>query len=177
MSTSTPRTTIGSRLRTWVPLLAAAVLVAVGALGWFRAVDLRSSDAAENSAVVDAAATAQVQSEVSQALTQVLTYSYENPSATEAAADQLLAGDARGEYDTLFAELQRRAPDQELVLTAQVQVAAVEELDGDEARLLVFLDQSSQRAEDDEASVSAAQLSVDAERIDGQWKVTGLTPL
>ncbi|MGJ9422541.1 hypothetical protein [Aeromicrobium sp. CF3.5] len=164
-------------LRMWLPLLAAALLVAVGAVGWVKTVDLRSSDSADNMAVVDATATAQVQSEVSQALTQVLTYSYEDPEATEAAADALLAGDARTEYDTLFAELQRRAPDQELVLSAQVQVAAVEELSGDEARLLVFLDQSSQRAADDEASVSAAQLSVGAERIDGAWKITGLTPL
>ena len=171
------KVTMSRSVRTWLPLLAAAVLVAVGAVGWFKAVDLRSSDAAENAAVVDATSTAQVQAEVSQALTQVLTYTYENPEATEAAADDLLAGDARQEYDTLFAELQRRAPDQELVLSAQVQVAAVEELDDDEARLLVFLDQSSQRAADDEASVSAAQLSIDAERIDGQWKVTGLTPL
>ena len=164
-------------LRTWVPLLAAAVLVAVGVVGWVKTVDLRSSDSADNVAVVDATATAQVQAEVSQALTSVLTYSFEDPATTEAAADALLAGDARQEYDTLVAELQRRAPDQELVLSAQVQVAAVEELQGDEARLLVFLDQSSQRADDDEASVSAAQLSIDAERIDGVWKVTGLTPL
>lgn len=171
------KVTVQKFVRTWLPLLAAAVLVAVGAVGWVKTVDLRSSDSADNLAVVDASATARVQSEVSQALTQVLTYSYENPQVTEDAADALLAGDARTEYDTLFAELERRAPDQELVLSAQVQVAAVKELSGDEAELLVFLDQSSQRAADDEASVSAAQLSIDAERIDGTWKITGLTPL
>ena len=85
--------------------------------------------------------------------------------------------EAREEYDLLFASLEERAPGQKLLLTAQVQVAAVKELRGDTAKLLVFLDQASQRATDDESSVSAAQLAVDAERIDGTWRITGITPL
>ncbi|MGJ9412637.1 hypothetical protein ACHAAC_07985 [Aeromicrobium sp. CF4.19] len=164
-------------MRSAVVLVLAAVLVAVGLVGWWLAWDVRSSAAAENLAVVDSTATTTVQSEVSQALTTVLTYDFTNPEATEGAADTLLAGDAREEYDTLFASLQERAPDQELVLTAQVQAVAVKTLDADSAELLVFLDQSSQRADDDEASVSAAQLAVEAERVDGSWRITGLEPL
>jgi Mce-associated membrane protein len=89
----------------------------------------------------------------------------------------VLAGKARTEYDTLFASLQQRAPGQQLQLTAQVQAIGVKELRGDKATLLVFLDQSSQRAADKESSVSAAQLSVTAEKKDGSWKITGLKPL
>ena len=73
--------------------------------------------------------------------------------------------------------LEDRAPGQQLTLTAQVQVAAVRKLEGKHATLLVFLDQASQRAKDKESSVSAAQLSIDAEKIDGQWRVTALRPL
>lgn len=166
-----------TRTRSIIVFLLAAALVATGLLGAFLAWQIRSSDAAGNLAVVDADATAEVQAEVSQALGAVLTYNYEDPAPTQAAAEALLSGDAREEYDTLFASLQERAPDQELVLTAQVQAVAVKTLDEDSAELLVFLDQSSQRADDDEASVSAAQLAVEAERGSDGWVITGLEPL
>jgi Mce-associated membrane protein len=63
------------------------------------------------------------------------------------------------------------------VLSAEVQSVAVKTLSPSTATLLVFLDQSSQRATDKQASVSAAQLQVDAARIGGEWKVTSLKPL
>ncbi len=173
-------TTARTRLPALRPHLVTALLVAltvVGLVGAWMAYDLRSTPAAQNLAVVDTTATAEVQSEVSQALTRVLSYRYDDPAPTEQAADEVLSGQAREEYDTLFASLQERAPGQQLVLAAQVQMAAVKELTADTARLLVFLDQSSQRADDDEASVSAAQLAVEAKKVDGAWKVTGLTPL
>jgi Mce-associated membrane protein len=155
----------------------AAVLVALGAVGWWRSFDLRSAADTGNAALIDEQATADVQAQVGQALTQVLTYNYEDPESTEKAAKRALSGDAREEYDTLFAALRERAPDQQLVLTAQVQVIGVKELDDDSAELVVFLDQSSRRAADDEASVSAAQLAVDASKTGDTWKITGLTPL
>jgi len=163
-------------IRRTVPIALAVVLFAVGLVGSWMAFDLRS-DASDNSAVVDSKATARVQASVSQSLARVLTYDFQDPASTEAAADVVLAGKARTEYDTLFASLQERAPGQQLALTAQVQAIGVKELRGDSATLLVFLDQSSQRAEDDESSVSAAQLSVTAKKRGGVWKITGLKPL
>jgi Mce-associated membrane protein len=164
-------------LRRTLPLAVAAVLLAVGLVGWWMWFDLRGDDASDNRAVIDAKQTAQVQASVSQALGRILTYDFQDPATTEAAADAVLAGKARTEYDTLFASLQQRAPGQQLQLTAQVQAIGVKELRGDKATLLVFLDQSSQRAADKESSVSAAQLSVTAEKKDGSWKITGLKPL
>lgn len=160
-----------------LPLIAAAVMVAVGAVGFWQARDLRTTPSAENLAVVDATATAEVQAEVSQALVRVLSYDFSDPATTQQAADQVLSGKARKEYDTLFASLQERAPGQQLVLSAQVQVAAVKQLTATSASLLVFLDQTSQRATDEEASISAAQLAVAARKIDGSWRITGLDPL
>lgn len=162
--------------RGW-PVALAAVLLVVGLLGWYMSIDLQRSEAADNGAVVDSKTTAQVQASVSQALGRVLTYDYQDPASTEAAADELLAGAARTEYDTLFTSLQERAPGQKLMLSAQVQAIGVKELHGSTARLLVFLDQSSRRAKDDESSVSAAQLAVTAKKVGGVWKITQLKPL
>lgn len=162
--------------RTWRVALA-AVLMVVGLLGWWMAYDERSADAAQNRALTDAAATARVQSEVSRALTSVLSYDYADPARTQNAAKQVLTGAASKEYDTLLRSLQQRAPGQKLLLTAAVQSTGVKELTDDTASLLVFLDQSSQRAEDREASFSAAQLAVKAKKVGNAWKITSLQPL
>ncbi|MBC7595763.1 MAG: hypothetical protein H7288_17805 [Kineosporiaceae bacterium] len=157
--------------------VAAAVMLIVGLLGLWMAFDATSSEAAENRAVVDKAATSKVQAEVSQALTRVLSYDHSNPGTTEEAADALLVGNARKEYDTLFESLQDRAPKQKLILTATVAAAGVKELTDDTAELLVFLDQSSRRADDKEASISAAQIAISAKKVDGAWRITELKPL
>lgn len=166
-----------TRARILAPLVLAAVLIAVGAFGAFRAYELRTTPAAQNEAVVDASTTAEVQAFISQGLVQVLTYDFANPDATTAAAEQVLAGDARKEYDQLFDDLAARAPGQQLVLNARVQSVAVTELDGDTAEALVFLDQTSQRATDQEATISAAQLSITATREGDTWTITGLDTL
>lgn len=160
-----------------VVLVLAGALLVVGAVGWWMARDARADSPAENLALIDAKATAQVQAEVSRGLTQVLSYDYADPARTTSALDTVLAGKARQEYDTLFASLQERAPGQQLVLTAEVQGAAVRELTDDSAKLLVFLDQSSQRSADKEASISAAQISITAKKVKGAWLITGLKPL
>lgn len=166
-----------TRARILAPLVLAAVLIAVGAFGAFRAYELRTTPAAQNEAVVDASTTAEVQAFISQGLVQVLTYDFANPDATTTAAEQVLAGDARKEYDQLFDDLAARAPGQQLVLNARVQSVAVTELEGDTAEALVFLDQTSQRATDQEATISAAQLSITATREGDTWTITGLDTL
>lgn len=162
--------------RHW-PLLLVFLLLAGAGLAFWQADRARDTDNVGNHAIVDDAATTDVQSAVAAALVRVFSFDHADPGPTQQAADELLAGDARKEYDQLFAALEEKAPGQKLVLTAQVQVAAVQELTGDRARLLVFLDQASQRATDEESSISAAQLSVDAERIDGDWRIVALRPL
>lgn len=164
----------------WLKVLVVVVAVAavaVGAVGWVQYVREHGSDAASNEALVDEKATSTVQSAVAQGLEQVLSYSYDDPSTTAAAAERVLSGRARQEYDTLFTALQKQAPGQKLVLTAKVTAAGVQELDGDRATLLVFVDQSSRRAKDEQANVSAAQLVVDARRTGSTWTITGLDPL
>jgi Mce-associated membrane protein len=162
--------------RHWA-LVLTVLLLAASAIAFRQADVARDKDNVANHAVVDAVATTEVQSAVSSALVRVFSYDYADPGPTEQAADDLLDGKAREQYDLLFTALQEKAPGQQLVLTAQVQVAAVKELTDRSATLLVFLDQASQRATDKESSVSAAQLSVRATKSGDTWKVTGIEPL
>lgn len=175
--TSTRLSSIGPVARRhWALVLAVVLLLAAGAvqLGAARASGDQRPD---NLALVDQPATAEVEQAVSAALVRVFSYDWSDPDPTAKAADQTLADGARRQYDLLFDQLTAKAPDQQLVLSAQVQVAAVQTLTDDRATLLVFLDQASQRAGDRESSRSAAQLSVSAQRYDGTWRITGFEAL
>ncbi|MPZ84528.1 MAG: hypothetical protein GEV28_30730 [Actinophytocola sp.] len=171
-----PREWFGVR-RLVVVLVAVAVLVA-GLGGWFllRAGELSSSPAASNEALVNTGRTAEVSAAVSSALNRIFSYSYDRTEVTEQAAAEVLRGAARDTYDKLFAQVRELAPAQKLVLTTRVVSAAVQVLDGDRATLLVFLDQSATRADQDASSAAAAQLSVVAERDGDRWVITGLEP-
>lgn len=162
--------------RTWASVVVAAVLVAVGAVGWWQWSSARA-DLAGNRAIVDVTATQQVSTEVSRALTQVLSYSSDEPEATRAAAEKVLTGQARTEFDRLFADLHRSAKGQRLTLSATVTAAGVKELTDDTATLLVFVDQSSRRTSDDEATLAAAQVAVTAKKVGAAWTITGLEVL
>lgn len=164
-------------IRTYFVAALAAVLIAIGAVGWWMAIDARADSPADNLAIIDSGATAAVQTEVSKGLTQVLSYDFADPARTTAALDTVLTGQARKQYDVLFEDLQKSAPGQQLVMSAQVKAAAVKELSDDEAKLLVFLDQTSQRADDKEASISAAQLAITAKKVKGAWLISNFKPL
>ncbi|SDX53645.1 Mce-associated membrane protein [Amycolatopsis xylanica] len=159
------------------PLVLMVVAVLLCGLGaWFtvEAGDLRSSPAASNRALVDVGATAEVNSAVTLAVNRIFSYSYDKTDVTEKAASAVLRGKAQETYHQLFAQVRQLAPQQKLVLTTRVVSSAVQSLDGTHARLLVFLDQSAQRGGTE--SVAASQLSVTAERQDGTWVITDLTP-
>lgn len=155
--------------------LGVTLFALAGVLGW-QAHSLQQ-EPVTNRALIDEEAGDDVTTFVSRSLTQILSHDWKHPERTTEAADAVLSGQARTEYDTLFADLQDRAPGQKLTLTAEVQVAGIQELTLDKATVLVFLDQSSHRASDDDASVSAAQLSITVERTEGTWMITGLEPL
>ena len=176
MTTSANVLRKAATLRGLVVGLAVALLIVAAVLAW-QTRTLQDDPALENRAMLDNSIQEGAITAVSRGLSQVLSFDYSQPDATRAFADQILDGQARKEYDTLFASLQDRAPGQELTLTAEVQIAGVEELGSSEATLLVFVDQKSLRKQDKEASVSAAQLRVTAERKGDRWVITGLKPL
>jgi Mce-associated membrane protein len=166
------------RRRLLLPLLVAvSVLLAAAGVGFTVAARAAVDEpAAANHALTDVGATAGVTSAVTLALNRIFSYSYDKTAVTEQAARDVLRGPALATYDQLFAQVKDKAPLQKLVLTTRVTSSAVQELTGDHARLLVFLDQSATRADNNSSSSAAAQLSVTAERAGNTWKITELTP-
>jgi Mce-associated membrane protein len=154
----------------------AALLAGGGTWALLAADDLRSASSARNSALVDTGRTAEVSAAVSSALSQIFSYSYDKTEVTEEAAAAVLRGEARTTYDQLFAEVREKAPAQKLVLTTRVVSSAVQSLEGDRARVLVFLDQSATRADAGTSNAAAAQLSVTVKREGGHWVITDMVP-
>ncbi|WP_216213168.1 hypothetical protein [Amycolatopsis aidingensis] len=157
-------------------VLTAAVLVGLGS--WFlaEARAAASGGADGNAALVDTGLTTEVSGQVGEALERVFSYSYDDMAATERAAEQVLAGSAVQDYDLLFGQVRDKAPEQKLVLSTTVSVSGVRTVDSSSAHLLVFLDQTATRVDTGKSNATAAVLSVDAERMDGRWKITGLVP-
>ena len=166
------------RLPLTVVLLAAAAALLVAAAAWL-AVDahgMTASASARNRALVDRAATAEVSASVSNSLNKIFSYSFDKTEVTEQAATGVLRGRALDTYRQLFTQVRALAPQQKLVLTTRVVSSAVQYLDGDHAQLLVFLDQSATRVDNNSTSAAAAQLSITAKREGDLWIITELTP-
>lgn len=168
------RTVLGWARR--LPVILAALAVLFAAAGGYFLVRYEQLASVDNVALLDTAATASVSGQVSQTLTTVLSYRFDDTESTERAAATELTGRARQQYDQLFTQVRAQAPAQKLVLTTRVVSVGVTSITGDTARLLVFVDQSATRGDNNAASASAAQLSVTATKIDGRWLVSDLQP-
>ncbi|MEV6645874.1 hypothetical protein [Amycolatopsis sp. NPDC051371] len=157
-------------------VLAAVVVVALGCAVWFG-IETASLSPGDNLALVDTSATASVSAQVSDAVKAVFSYDYANLSRTERAASEVLTGDAVKQYRDQFASARTRATAEKLVRTTTVRAVGVRTLVGDDASLLLFLDQQTVTQGGGAPSSSVAQLAVTAKRIDGRWKLATLTAL
>lgn len=154
-----------------------AATIALTALGiWFRleATSLWDEPATANQALVDPAASSKVIGDVNAALGKVFSYRYDNTAATEQAAKQSLQGNARNQYNDLFAQVRQQAPAQKLTVATKVVDSGVTLLQGEHAQLLVFLDQSATRGDNNQSSLAAAELTVTAQRQGDHWVITDL---
>ncbi|MEU7783462.1 hypothetical protein [Amycolatopsis sp. NPDC049159] len=158
-----------------IRVLTAIVVVALGCAVWFG-VEAASLSPGSNQALVDSAATASVSAEVSDAVKSVFSYDYANLARTERAAAEVLTGDAVGQYQAQFTSARTRAAAEKLVRTTTVRAVGVRSLVGDDASLLLFLDQQTVGS-GGVLSSSVAQLAVTARRVDGRWKISSLTAL
>jgi Mce-associated membrane protein len=157
-------------------ILAAVVVLAVGCAVWFG-IETASLSPSDNAALVDAAATSSVTAEVGDAVKAVFSYDYANLARTERAASEYLVGDAVRQYQAQFASARTRATAEKLVRTTTVRAIGVRSLVGDDASVLLFLDQQTVAQGGGAPSSSVAQLSVTAKRVDGHWKLATLTAL
>ncbi|MDV6013143.1 hypothetical protein [Haloechinothrix sp. LS1_15] len=155
--------------------LAAGAVLLAGAAGFFGYQYSQVSGALDNKALVDGPATAEVKEDISAAVERVLSYDYNAIEETEQAAEDLLVNDeVRQDYNELYSEVKRIAPEQQMVLTTRVSRLGVMELDDDHARLLVFVDQAATREGQEDSNVGGSQLTIVAERHDEGWKIADL---
>ncbi|WP_433888986.1 hypothetical protein [Streptomyces sp. CA-111067] len=160
-------------VRQWVAGAVVLVLLLAGGGFLYAGQQLRDPGATANHALTDTEATSQVTGDVSNALGKIFAYTPDSTQATAQAARDLLDGSAATQYQALFGQIRQRVADQQLTLTTRVVRAGVVSLTGSQARLLVFLDQTAQRA-GDPATSAAAQLSVTAHLTRGHWRITDL---
>jgi Mce-associated membrane protein len=160
--------------------LFAGVLVVVGLLLAGAAVVFKInanavSSATSNTALLDVAKTAQVKDQVAKAAETLFSYDFNDIAKTENAAKDLLVGDVvRGKYDKLMGEVKRLAPTQKMIVTSKVTRSGVIMLNGALAKVMVFIDQSSTRADTKQSSAGSAQLHLNAELTGGKWKITDM---
>jgi Mce-associated membrane protein len=154
----------------------AVLLVAVCAVFGVAWNSARSSGPMDNQAFVDSGATAELVGQVTGAVITVYSYDYTALPANEAAAKAVITGKFGQQFDKVFAPLKRLAPSQMAVVRTTVPAAAVRMLHGDRARLLMMVNQTGTRGPDKEPTGATARLVVDAQYVDGRWKIAEVTP-
>ncbi|MEU2891728.1 hypothetical protein EQK42_29440 [Streptomyces albidoflavus] len=156
-----------------------------GFAGWAhaRAASLTGDPARQNTALTDLARTSEIKGQTGRAVAALFSYDHADPDAFDRAARTLLTGKAVDQHAALLGEVAERADEQKAVITTTVTDSAVERIDGDRARVLVYADQSSvstaggDRKKDeaqDEGVYAGAMFAVDVVLRDGRWLVSSL---
>ncbi|MFE8941300.1 hypothetical protein ACWDNT_23910 [Streptomyces sp. NPDC000963] len=178
-----------TRSRGPVPLVVLCVLTLLlgGFAGWAhsRAAGLRDDPARGNTALTDLARTSEIKGQTAAAVAALFSYDHADPAAFEKAGKTLLTGKAVAQHRTLFGGVLARAAEEKTVITTAVTDSAVERIDGDRARVLVYADQSSvstagtakggkQPKAQDQGVYAGAMFAVDVVHRDGRWLVENI---
>lgn len=150
-------------------VLVAVVLVGLGV--WFQ---MRSGDVKYNKALVDSAGTTEVAGQVREAVEKSFSYNFADVAGTEKAANELLVGKAKCQYNAIFGPVKTLAPEQKLVVTVKAVSTGVTSLDADRATVLLFLDQVTTRTTDNQSGGGIAMMRAGAQKVDGRWKVDNM---
>ncbi|TLW93745.1 hypothetical protein FFT09_10310 [Saccharomonospora piscinae] len=172
----------GSRLRglrePGYPLLAALVVAALvfgGLAVFFESRHSAATEGSANQALVDVAATAEVEQAMSDAAERLFSVDFNDIEKTQRAADELLADDdVRSTYDALMGDYRTLASEQKAVVTTTAVRSAVEVLGDDRARVMVYVDQTATRSGAEESQGGDAAMWFETERRDGAWKVVNM---
>ena len=155
-----------------LPLVLLLVAAALAGLGyWFQT---RDRGVSVNQALVDTGGTTEVSGQAREAVEKAFSYNFADVAATESAANELLVGKAKCQYNAIFGPVRSLAPEQKLVVTVRVVSSGVTSLDGDRATVLLFIDQVTTRTTDNTTGGGIAMMRVGTQRADGRWKVDNM---
>ncbi|WP_279496284.1 serine/threonine-protein kinase [Actinocrispum wychmicini] len=131
-----------------------------------------------NVALVDRALTTEVTGLTTKAVERLFTYDAKNLAATDAAAQELLTGQARTQYESLMKAVKEQAPQRQGGVTSRVTAMAPAEVSATEAKVLAAVSQTAVRANNDAPSGTLGEVLITVGRADGTWKITdiSLTP-
>lgn len=155
----------------------AVAVVAVVALGLGVVAANRPGKEDVDTAWVDGPASVALTHTVTDMVPRVFGFTPDTASETRSVARSNLVAAAVGEYERLYGSLLRDAPEQGLVLRTVVRAVGIESLTGDSARVLVFADQQVSRRANTQSARGAAQIELALRRLDGDWKISGITVL
>ena len=116
-----------------------------------------------------AARQAQVAAE--RAVVPVLSYDYEHLDEDQKAAQALMTGSYRSEYDKLFAVLEENAPQTQTKVTASVVASGIVRATADRVQVLVFVDRPTTNKLSAEPVVYKDQVTLSMQLVDGTWLV------
>ncbi|MFF8375412.1 hypothetical protein ACF07V_04630 [Streptomyces sp. NPDC015661] len=187
-----PEAADGRRARPLAPLVVLCVLTLLlgGFAGWAhsRTGELRADPARGNTALTDLARTSEIKGQTAAAVAALFSYDHADTGPFERAGKTLLTGKAVAQHRTLFGGVLAQAAQQKTVITTTVTDSAVERIDGDRARVLVYADQSSvstagtvrtgggkqKPKAQDQGVYAGAMFAVDVVRRDGRWLVENI---
>lgn len=150
-----------------VGVVVAALLVAVGWLGW----DYQQDRAAEQ------ARTDAVQAATAQA-TAMLSYNHNDVDQQLAAASDGLTGDFRADYDKLVQEtIAPGAKEKKISVEATVQAGAIESASKNDAVVLLYVNQITTSEEMPDAATTGSRVRMEMHKEGDRWLTDRLTPL
>ena len=116
-----------------------------------------------------AARDAQVAAE--RAVVPVLSYDYEHLDEDKRAAQAVMTGRYREEYDKLFTVLEENAPQTQTKVTASVVASGLVRASADRVQVLVFVDRPTTNKLNAEPTVYKDQVTLSMQLVDGEWLV------
>lgn len=146
-------------------LLAGLAIVAAGLVAATLWMWIARDDGGSDTAARDAQVAAE------RAVVPVLSYDYEHLEADQKAAQALMTGNYREEYDKLFTVLEENAPQTQTKVTASVIASGIVRASDERVQVLVFVDRPTTNKLSAEPVVYKDQVTLSMQLVDGEWLV------